>query len=119
MLKVEIILIPLAYILEKIQKDYDRKQFFGYHDPLKIYGAPRLSMYCYVLKLLFLVPKSYFPNQAAKRSLVDHVTDKGVANPKYRITSTAGPRPHVIFIHLFLWMKNGLKSILNSDNKDF
>ena len=34
---------------------------------------------------------------------VDHVTDKGVANPKYRITSiVVGPGPHVVFIHLFL-----------------
>ena len=28
--------------MEKINKNYDRKYFFGYHDALKIYGAPKL-----------------------------------------------------------------------------
>ena len=28
-------------------------------------------MYCYVLKLLFLIPKSYFPNQAATSNSYD------------------------------------------------
>ena len=32
--------IPFATMLEK--KNYDRKQFFGYHDALKIYMAPKL-----------------------------------------------------------------------------
>jgi hypothetical protein len=26
----------------KINKNYDKKSFFGYHDALKIYGAPKL-----------------------------------------------------------------------------
>ena len=46
LLKVEIIFIPFTYILEKINKNYDKKEFFfGYHDPLKSYGAPKLFMY--------------------------------------------------------------------------
>ena len=40
--KVEIISIPFCYILEKINKNYDRKKLFWYHDALKIYGAPKL-----------------------------------------------------------------------------
>ena len=28
--------------MEKINRNYDRKYFFGYHDALKIYGAPKL-----------------------------------------------------------------------------
>ena len=42
LLKVEIIWIPFSYILEKINKNYDRKTLFGYHDASKIYGAPKL-----------------------------------------------------------------------------
>ena len=30
--KVEIVQIPFSHILEKIDKNYDRKWFFGYHD---------------------------------------------------------------------------------------
>jgi hypothetical protein len=29
-------------ILEKINENYDKKYFFGYHVALKIYGAPKL-----------------------------------------------------------------------------
>jgi hypothetical protein len=29
-------------ILEKINENYDKKYFFGYHGALKIYGAPKL-----------------------------------------------------------------------------
>ena len=39
-LKVEIILFTC--ILEKINKNYDRKKLFEYHEALKIYGAPKL-----------------------------------------------------------------------------
>ena len=46
-LKVEIIQIPFFYILEKINKNYDRKKLFGYHDALKIYGAPKLCTVMY------------------------------------------------------------------------
>ena len=28
--------------LEKINENYDKNKFFGYHDALKIYGAPKL-----------------------------------------------------------------------------
>ena len=47
LLKVEIIWIPFSYILEKINRNYDRKYFFGYHDVLKIYGAPKLCSVMY------------------------------------------------------------------------
>ena len=47
LLKVEIMLIPFCYILEKMNKDYDRKKLFGYHDALKIYGAPKLCSVMY------------------------------------------------------------------------
>ena len=30
-----------------IDKNYDRKYFFGYHDALKIYGAPKLCTVMY------------------------------------------------------------------------
>ena len=33
------------------------------NEALKIYGSPKLSMDCYVLKLLFLTTESYFTNQ--------------------------------------------------------
>jgi len=33
--------------LEKINKNYDRKYFFGNHDALKIYGAPNLCTVMY------------------------------------------------------------------------
>ena len=39
--------MPFCYVLEKINKNYDRKYFFGYHDALKIYGAPKLSTVMY------------------------------------------------------------------------
>ena len=32
LLKVKIIKIPSTYLLEKINKNYDRKKLFGYHD---------------------------------------------------------------------------------------
>ena len=46
-LKVEMILIPFTYILEKIDKNYNRKYFFGYHDALKIYRVPMLFTVMY------------------------------------------------------------------------
>ena len=33
---------PSCSILEKINENYDKKYFFGYHEPLMIYGAPNL-----------------------------------------------------------------------------
>jgi hypothetical protein len=39
---------PSCYILEEIKKNYD-KNFFGYHDALKNYGAPKLCT-VYVVK---------------------------------------------------------------------
>jgi hypothetical protein len=33
---------PSCHILEKINENYDKKYIFGYHDALKIYGAPKL-----------------------------------------------------------------------------
>ena len=33
---------PSCPILEKMNENYDKKLFFGYHDALKIYGAPKL-----------------------------------------------------------------------------
>jgi hypothetical protein len=34
---------PSCHILEKINKNYEKKKKFGYHDhALKIYGAPKL-----------------------------------------------------------------------------
>ena len=44
---VEIIWIPVSSILEKINKNCDRKYFLGYHDALKIYGAPKLCTFMY------------------------------------------------------------------------
>ena len=46
-LKVEINQIPFCYILEKINKNYDWKKLFWYHDALKIYGAPKLCTFMY------------------------------------------------------------------------
>ena len=34
-------------VLEKINKYYDRKYFFGYHDALKINRAPKLCTVMY------------------------------------------------------------------------
>ena len=45
--KVEIISIPFCYILEKINKNYDRKKLFWYHDALKIYWEPKLCTVMY------------------------------------------------------------------------
>jgi hypothetical protein len=36
---------PSCHILEKINENYDKKSFFGYHDALKIYGAPKLRTF--------------------------------------------------------------------------
>ena len=33
---------PSCHILEKIKEKYGKKYFFGNHDALKIYGAPKL-----------------------------------------------------------------------------
>jgi hypothetical protein len=41
--KVKIFQNPSCPILEKINENYDKKYFFGYHEALKIYGAPKLS----------------------------------------------------------------------------
>ena len=43
----EIIQIPFSYILEKINKNYDMKKLFEYHDALKSYGAPKLCTVMY------------------------------------------------------------------------
>ena len=40
--KVEIFQNPSCHILEKIKENYDKNKIFGYHDALKIYGAPKL-----------------------------------------------------------------------------
>ena len=40
--KVKKIQNPSCPILEKINENYDKKYFFGYHEALKIYGAPKL-----------------------------------------------------------------------------
>jgi hypothetical protein len=32
--------------LEKINETYDKKNVFGYHDALKIYGVPKLCTVC-------------------------------------------------------------------------
>ena len=34
-------------MLEKIDKNYDKKNFFDYHDVLKIYEAPKLCTVMY------------------------------------------------------------------------
>ena len=39
--------MPFTYILEKINKNYGSKYLFGYHDALKIYGAPKLCTVMY------------------------------------------------------------------------
>ena len=31
-----------CHIMEKINENYDKKLILGYHDPLKMYGAPKL-----------------------------------------------------------------------------
>ena len=76
--------------------------------------APTVQACCYIWN-----SRVVYSTGISRDVKVDHVTDKRVVNPKYRITSIAGPRPHVVFIHLFLWMSNGLKSILNSDSKEW
>ena len=40
--KVKFFQNPSCHILEKINKNYDKKLIFGYCDALKIYGAPKL-----------------------------------------------------------------------------
>ena len=40
--KVKIFQNPSCPILEKINETYDKKYFLGYHEALKIYGAPKL-----------------------------------------------------------------------------
>ena len=40
--KVKIFQNPSRHILGKINENYDKKSIFGYHDALKIYGAPKL-----------------------------------------------------------------------------
>ena len=45
--KVKFFLNPSCPILEKINKNYDRKKLFGYHDALKIYGATKLCTVMY------------------------------------------------------------------------
>ena len=40
--KVKICQNPFCDILEIIDRNYHKKYFFGYHDALKIYGAPNL-----------------------------------------------------------------------------
>ena len=45
--KVEIIWIPFTCILEKTNKNSDRKYLFGYHDALNIHGAPKLCTVMY------------------------------------------------------------------------
>ena len=37
---------PSCHILEKINENYDKKWIFGYHDALKIYGAPHFCTVC-------------------------------------------------------------------------
>jgi hypothetical protein len=39
---IEIIQIPFSHILEILNKNYEKKIFFGDNDALKIYGAPKL-----------------------------------------------------------------------------
>ena len=41
-LKVKGKFVTSCHILEKIHENYDKKLIFGYHDALKIYGAPNL-----------------------------------------------------------------------------
>jgi hypothetical protein len=36
---------PSHHILEKTNKNYDKKQIFGYHDELMIFGAPKLCTF--------------------------------------------------------------------------
>jgi hypothetical protein len=40
--KVKFFQNPSCPILEKINENYDKKYFFGCHEALKIYGAPKL-----------------------------------------------------------------------------
>ena len=40
--KLKIYQNPFCFKLEIINKNYHKKFFFGYHDALKIYGAPKL-----------------------------------------------------------------------------
>ena len=46
--------------MEKINKNYDKKYFFGYHDALKIYEAPKLRTETTVSN-----PPVVIPNPAA------------------------------------------------------
>ena len=46
--------------MEKINKNYDRKKLFWYHDPLKIYGAPKLCIVWYAKNLTQLYSKILF-----------------------------------------------------------
>ena len=38
---------PSCHILEKINENHDKKEFLGYDDALKIYGAPNLCTVMY------------------------------------------------------------------------
>ena len=38
---------PSCPILEKMNENHDKKLFFGYHEELKIYGAPKLFTVMY------------------------------------------------------------------------
>ena len=40
--KVKICQNPFCHILETINRNYHKKYVFGYHDELKIYGAPKI-----------------------------------------------------------------------------
>ena len=51
-----------------MNKEYDKKYFFYYHDALKIYGALKLCTVMYVLKPLFLTPsRIFFSNMYMKK----------------------------------------------------
>ena len=62
-LKIKMISIPFSYMLEKMKKNTIRNIFWLSRCIKHLWGTKH--MYCYVLKLLFLIPQSYFPNQAA------------------------------------------------------
>ena len=40
--KVKFFQNPSRHILEKINENYHKKYFFGYHDALEMHGAPKL-----------------------------------------------------------------------------
>ena len=67
-LKVKISKNPSHHILKKTNKNYDKRQIFGYHDASKIYGAPKLCT-CYVVKPL----DSRFQRGSAKSPLAPSV----------------------------------------------